>query len=79
MGGRHPAAFQSPLAPRDFGERFKELLKFKVEPGNVRDPEDRRYAWLKDEWTLIPPEKIVRLTAKPCDAPHLATAAASER
>ena len=33
--------------------------KFKVEPGNARYPEDRWYAWLKDEWTLVPPEKIV--------------------
>jgi hypothetical protein len=32
--------------------------KFKVEPGNARHPEDRWYAWLKDEWTPIPPEKI---------------------
>jgi hypothetical protein len=33
--------------------------KFKVEPGNERYPEDRWYAWLKDEWVRIPPEKIV--------------------
>ena len=33
--------------------------KFKVEPGNERYPEDRWYAWLKEEWVRIPPEKIV--------------------
>jgi hypothetical protein len=33
--------------------------KFKVEPGNERYPEDRWHAWLKDEWVLVPPEKIV--------------------
>jgi hypothetical protein len=34
--------------------------KFKVEAGNERYPEDRWYAWLKDDWVLIPPEKIVQ-------------------
>jgi len=34
--------------------------KFKVEAGNERYPEDRWYAWLKDDWVLIPPEKIVK-------------------
>ena len=33
--------------------------KFKVEPGSERYPEDRWYAWLNDQWTPIPPEKIV--------------------
>jgi len=33
--------------------------KFKVETGDVRYPEDRWYAWIKDDWVLIPPEKIV--------------------
>src|SRR5205823_1951242 len=34
--------------------------KFKVEPGDERYPEDRWYAWIKDEWLEIPPEKIVQ-------------------
>ncbi len=34
--------------------------KFKVEPGDHRYPEDRWYAWLNDQWTAIPPEKIVQ-------------------
>jgi len=33
--------------------------KFKVEPGDERYPEDRWYAWLKDDWVLVPSEKIV--------------------
>jgi hypothetical protein len=33
--------------------------KFKVEPGNERYPHDQWYAWLKEEWVQIPPEKIV--------------------
>jgi len=34
--------------------------RFKVENGDVRHPEDRWYAWLDNDWVLIPPEKIVR-------------------
>jgi hypothetical protein len=34
--------------------------KFKVEAGNERYPEDRWYAWLKENWVLIPPEKVVQ-------------------
>ena len=34
--------------------------KFKVEPGNDTYPEDRWYAWFKDQWIPIPPEKIVQ-------------------
>ena len=34
--------------------------KFKVEPGDERYPEDRWYAWIKDEWLAIPSEKIVQ-------------------
>jgi hypothetical protein len=33
--------------------------KFKVEPGDERYPEDRWYAWLKDDWVRVPAEKIV--------------------
>jgi hypothetical protein len=33
--------------------------KFKVEPGNEKYPQDTWYAWLKEEWVRIPPEKIV--------------------
>jgi hypothetical protein len=34
--------------------------KFKVEAGNERYPEDRWYAWLKEQWVPIPSEKIVQ-------------------
>ena len=34
--------------------------KFKVEPGNGRYPEDRWYAWIRDEWVEVPSEKIVQ-------------------
>ena len=33
--------------------------KFKVEHGNSKHPEDVWYAWLKNAWVQIPPEKIV--------------------
>ena len=33
--------------------------KFKVEPGDERYPEDRWYAWLKDDWVRVPSQKIV--------------------
>jgi hypothetical protein len=34
--------------------------KFKVEAGNERYPEDRWDAWLRGDWVVIPPEKIVQ-------------------
>jgi hypothetical protein len=34
--------------------------KFWVVAGDERYPEDRWYAWLKEQWTPIPPEKIVQ-------------------
>jgi hypothetical protein len=34
--------------------------KFKVELGGDRYPEDTWYAWLKESWTKIPAEKIVK-------------------
>ncbi|HZD61186.1 MAG TPA: hypothetical protein VE200_00175 [Xanthobacteraceae bacterium] len=33
--------------------------RFRIEPAGGRHPEDRWYAWLKEEWVLVPPEKIV--------------------
>ena len=33
--------------------------KFKVEAGNERYPEDRWYAWLKDDWVVIPHDHLV--------------------
>jgi hypothetical protein len=34
--------------------------KFKVENAGGQYPEDTWYAWLKDSWVRIPPEKIVQ-------------------
>ena len=34
--------------------------KFRVEAGDSQYPEDRWYAWLNDQWVLIPAEKIVQ-------------------
>jgi hypothetical protein len=34
--------------------------RFRVEPGTETYPEDRWYAWIKEEWIPIPPEKIVK-------------------
>ena len=33
--------------------------QFRIEPAGGPHPEDRWYAWLKEEWVLVPPEKIV--------------------
>jgi len=41
----------------DAGDTVK--TKFKVEPGDERYPEDRWYAWIKDAWVPVPPDKIV--------------------
>jgi len=32
--------------------------KFRVEAGDSKHPEDRWYAWLKDQWVLVPPERL---------------------
>jgi len=50
---------------RDFKSRFccgiadTVKTKFKVEVGDAKYPEDRWYAWIKDEWVEVPAEKIV--------------------
>jgi hypothetical protein len=40
----------------DAGDTVK--TKFKVE-GDGKHPEDRWYAWLDDDWVIVPPDKIV--------------------
>lgn len=51
---------------RDYKSRFccgvadTVKTRFKVEPSTEKYPEDRWYAWIKDEWIPIPPEKIVK-------------------
>jgi hypothetical protein len=34
--------------------------QFRVEAGDSQYPEDRWYAWLNEQWVLIPAEKIVQ-------------------
>jgi len=71
--GLNKAWFQSLERPdnhlnpqRDYNSRFccgvadTVKTKFKVEPGDETYPEDRWYAWIKDEWRPIPSEKIVQ-------------------
>ena len=42
----------------DAGDTVK--TKFKVErEGEGKHPEDRWYAWLNDDWVIVPPDKIV--------------------
>jgi hypothetical protein len=41
----------------DAGDTVK--TKFKVE-GDGKHPEDRWYAWLNDDWVIVPPDKIVQ-------------------
>jgi len=42
------------------GEADTVKTRFKVEPGTDKYPDDQWYAWINDEWTSIPPEKIVK-------------------
>jgi hypothetical protein len=63
QGLQRPDNHQNPQ--RDYKSRFccdvADTVKttFRVEPGTEKYPEDRWYAWIKDEWIPIPPEKIV--------------------
>ena len=42
------------------GEADVVKTKFRVESGGDKYPEDRWYAWLDNQWTLVPPEKVVK-------------------
>ena len=56
---QHPYRQSDPKSLFCCGIADTVKTKFKVEAGNERYPEDRWFAWLKDEWVLIPSEKIV--------------------
>ena len=56
---QHPYRQSDPKSLFCCGIADTVKTKFKVEAGNERYPEDRWFAWLKDEWALIPSEKIV--------------------
>jgi hypothetical protein len=57
--GKHPERLLNPksLSCCDAGDTVE--TKFKVEQGDGPYPEDRWYAWIKDQWVLVPPDKIV--------------------
>ena len=56
---QHPYRQSDPKSLFCCGIADTVKTRFKVEAGNERYPEDRWFAWLKDEWVLIPSEKIV--------------------
>jgi hypothetical protein len=57
---RHPERQMDPKSLSCCGAADVVKTRFKVEEGNERYPEDRWYAWVNEQWTLIPPEKIVK-------------------
>jgi hypothetical protein len=56
---KSPSRWRNPnsLLCCDAGDTVK--TKFKVEQGDGPHPEDHWYAWINDEWVLVPPDKIV--------------------
>jgi hypothetical protein len=56
---KHPERWLDPKSMFCCGIADTVKTKFKVEAGNERYPEDRWYAWIKDDWIPIPPDKIV--------------------
>ena len=57
---QHPYRQSDPKSLFCCGIADTVKTRFKVEAGNERYPEDRWFAWLKDEWVRIPSEKIVQ-------------------
>src|SRR5262245_17937388 len=56
---KHPERGMDPKSLFCCGEADIVKTKFKVESTGGPHPEDQWYAFLKDAWTLIPPEKIL--------------------
>ena len=56
----HPSRKVDPKSLYCCGAADVVKTKFKVENGGDRYPEDVWFAWLNNEWTRIPPEKIVK-------------------
>ena len=55
---RHPYRDKNSQSCCDAGDTVK--TRFKVEPAQGGPhPEDRWYAWIKDEWRRVPPDRIV--------------------
>jgi len=57
---QHPHRQSDPKSLFCCGVADTVKTKFKVEAGGERYPEDRWYAWLKNDWVLIPADKIVK-------------------
>ncbi len=57
---QHPYRRSDPKSLSCCGAGDTVQTKFKVENSSGRYPEDTWYAWLKDSWVRIPPEKIVQ-------------------
>jgi hypothetical protein len=57
---QHPYRNSDPKSLSCCGAADTVQTKFKVENSGGQYPEDTWYAWLKDSWVKIPPEKIVQ-------------------
>jgi hypothetical protein len=56
---KSPERWSDPKSLMCCGVADTVKTRFRIEPAGGRHPEDRWYAWLKEEWVLVPPEKIV--------------------
>jgi hypothetical protein len=55
---KHPYRDKNSQSCCDAGDTVK--TRFKVEPAQgSAHPEDRWYAWIKDEWKPVPPDRII--------------------
>ena len=67
---QHPYRQSDPKSLFCCGIADTVKTRFKVKAGNERYPEDRWFAWLKDEWVLIPSEnRTASPTSSYCPAP----------
>ena len=57
---QHPYRRSDPKSLSCCGAGDTVQTKFKVENSGGQYPEDTWYAWLKDSWVRIPPDKIVQ-------------------
>jgi len=57
---KHPYRATDPKSLFCCGVADTVKTKFKVEAGSGTYPEDRWFAWIKDDWLPIPAEKIVQ-------------------
>ena len=57
---QHPYRQSDPKSLSCCGAADTVQTKFKVENSGGQYPEDTWYAWLKESWVKIPPEKIIQ-------------------